>query len=474
MAFVLIASLPYAAMFFAGGEAAPPPAAAVETLTIISPHRREVRLEYSRGFGAWMRREHGRGAAIRWLDVGGTSKILKELASRFEAAPDAPGADLMFGGGVDPFYQAAGEGWLAPVRLPAGLLDGVPRRVAGTPVYDPDGRWFGVALSGFGILHNRPLLERMGLPEPASWADLARPEFFSWVASGDPRSSGSVHMCYEIILQAFGFDAGWSLITRICGNVRGFGEGGGTAPREVAAGDVAAGMVIDQYAQTVIDSVGGDALGFVLPEGATVINADPIAMLRGAANPELARLFIVYALSEEGQRLLYGPAGPGGQRHALHRLPVRAALYDAPGAPQSRPYDYEGAFAYDTARGSARWQLVNDLIGVCLIDAHADLSRAWQAVIAAGSPPALVARLCAPPGSEAEMDAAAAQWQDPRFRLSAMNAWARAARARYREVAREAAGEAPGLRRGGGRRGCAPVVPLKPETRNLSPGRTQT
>jgi len=437
IAFFLIAALPYVAMVFTG-RGTGPRGQADDTLAVISPHRREVRLEYSRGFAEWMRQHHGRNVDIQWLDVGGTSKVLKELGSRFEADSDRPGVDLMFGGGVAPFYRAIDHGWLAAVDLPDAHLEGIPARVAGTPVFDPDKRWFGVALSGFGILYNKPLVERMHLPAPVSWDDLARPEFFTWLASGDPRSSGSVHMCYEIILQAYGFEQGWSLITRLCANVRRFGEGGGVAPREVASGDVAAGMVIDQYAQTVIDSVGGDALVFVLPEGATVINADPIAMLRGADKPELARLFVTYVLSRDGQRLLYQPAGTDGQRHSLHRMPVLAPLYDEAGAPPTRPYEVEAGFQYDSDKGGKRWRLVNDLIGVWLIDAHGDLVKAWQAVIAAGSPPALVDRLCAAPGDEEEMIRMAEQWSDSRYRLAQVNAWAHAARERYRGVAETA------------------------------------
>jgi ABC-type Fe3+ transport system substrate-binding protein len=404
-----------------------------------------VKQEYSRGFSEWMRVRHGRRVSIRWLDVGGTSKILKDLESRFASSPDAPGADLMFGGGVGPFLRAAEQGWLARVDIPPEQLKGIPPQVAGTPVYDADHRWFGVALSGFGILYNRPLLRRLGLPDPVSWEDLARPEFLSWVASGDPRSSGSVHMCYEIILQAYGLERGWNLIARLCGNVRRFGESGGSAPLEVASGDVAAAMAIDQYAQTVIDAVGGGALALALPRGATVINADPVAALRGADAPDLAARFIEYALSEDGQRLLFQPEGVNGQRYALYRMPVREALYADPAAPKVRPYEQRATFVYDTARESRRWRIVNDLIGAWLIDSHAELVRAWRAVIAAGADEGLVRTLCATPETDARLEEMADRWSDARYRLAEMNRWAREARARYRDVADTArAGERGG------------------------------
>jgi len=402
-----------------------------ESLIIISPHRREVRLEYSRGFSEWMLKQYGRAVDIQWLDVGGTSKILKELESRFNTSPRDPGVDLLFGGGISPFLTAIQNNWLAALELDPGTLIGIPATCAGEPVFDPGHRWFGVTLSGFGILYNRPLIRRLGLPEPASWEDLARPAYFSWVGSGDPRSSGSVHMCYEIILQSYGFEKGWPVIARICANVRGFGEAGGTVPREVAAGDIAAGLVIDQYAQTVIQAVGDESLALVLPLQQTVISPDAIAMLKGARHPGLARLFVEYTLSPEGQRLLYQPAGTNGQQHTLYRMPVVRSLYQDPAAPKPDPYAFPAGPAYDNDLATRRWTLLNDLMGTWLIDAHADLRAAWKAILARGATSGQVAALGAPPMTEKELEALARTWNDPRRRHEIMQAWALAARARY-------------------------------------------
>jgi len=426
--FVLIAVLPF---LFILGRHSPtqPQRTADETLTIISPHRREVRLEYSRGFAEWMRTQHHRNVAIQWLDVGGTSKIMKELESRYTTSPDNPGMDLMFGGGIAPFLTAIQKNWLAKTEIDPKFLSDIPATCAGSPVMDPGQRWYGVTLSAFGILYNRPLVQRLGLPVPASWNDLSRPEYFSWVGSGDPRSSGSVHMCYEIILQSYGFEKGWPIITRICANVRGFGEAGGTVPREVAAGDIAAGMVIDQYAQTVIKSVGNDALALVLPEKETIIGPDPIAALRGTPKPELAKLFIEYTLSPEGQHLLYQSAGVNGQQHNLYRMPVLKALYAEAAAPKPNPYDFPAGLAYDNELATRRWNILNDLMGVWLIDAHADLKAAWKNCMIQN--PELATELCRPPLTEKELETLIPKWKDSRHKQEIMQQWSKAAQLRY-------------------------------------------
>ncbi|MBN2302816.1 MAG: extracellular solute-binding protein [Lentisphaerae bacterium] len=431
--FLVVAALPYISMLPRNiGNTRQPQAD--EKLIIISPHRREVEQEYSRGFYEWMLTRYNRRVQIEWLDVGGTSKIMKDLESRYASNPHSPGVDLLFGGGITPYYQALEHDWLRKTDLPNDVLSPVPAICAGAPVYDPDMRWFGVALSGFGIIYNRILINRLGMSVPETWEALGRPEYLSWIASGDPRSSGSVHMCYEIILQVYGFEDGWRLITRICANVRRFGESGGVVPREVASGDVVAGMVIDQYAQTVIDSIGSDALGFILPRDATVIGADAVAVLQGAPSPELAELFIRYILSEEGQRILFQNKGVNGQRNSLHRLPVIKSLYNQPDAPQSRPYDYTGDFVYDNAKGGRRWNLINDMIGVRLIDAHSDLVQAWKAVVETGMHPELVSALCAPPMPESQFDELAKRWNDPRERVTITLAWANEATRLYNNI----------------------------------------
>ncbi|MEI6167791.1 MAG: extracellular solute-binding protein [bacterium] len=429
--FVLIAALPF--LFMTGRRSSSQPVAvAGETLTIISPHRREVRLEYSRGFTEWMRTRYQRDVAIQWLDVGGASKIMKELESRFAASPDQPGVDLLFGGGVAPYLTAIQKNWLAKTELDPALLSDIPATCAGSPVLDPGQRWYGVTLSSFGILYNRPLVQRLGLPVPASWNDLARPEYFSWVGSGDPRSSGSVHMCYEIILQSYGFEKGWPIIARICANVRNFGEAGGTVPREVAAGDIAAGMVIDQYAQTVIKSVGNDALALVLPQKETIIGPDPIAMLRGAKQPGLAKLFMEFTLSPAGQRLLYQPVGVNGQQHNLYRMPVLKALYADADAPKPNPYDFPAGLAYDNELATRRWNLLNDLMGVWLIDAHSDLKAAWQQCRTGN--PVVADELCRPPLTEKELEALTPVWKDSRRKQDVMHQWSNAAQKRYKMI----------------------------------------
>ena len=75
---------------------------------------------------------------------------------------------------------------------------------------------------------------------------------------------------------------------------------------KVAAGEADAGLVY----VTDVRAAGGAVTGVPLPEAADVVNTYPIAALRGAAEPGLARDFVAYVTGPEGRAVL-GAAGFG-------------------------------------------------------------------------------------------------------------------------------------------------------------------
>jgi hypothetical protein len=83
-----------------------------------------------------------------------------------------------------------------------------------------------------------------------------------------------------------------------------------------------------------------------------------------------------------------------------------------------------------------RWTVLNDLMGVWLIDAHSELQAAWKTLIARGLPARDVEALTAPPVTEKELEAMAGKWNDPRLKQEIMQAWSRAAKTRYDSLRR--------------------------------------
>lgn len=414
-------------------------AGARERLVILSPHWEGIRKEYHRAFVEWYRQRTGQEIEVVWLDMGGTSDDEKYIRSQFAQKPEGIGIDLFWGGGVDPYIRLAEEGYFQPYRVPSSLLERIPADYAGLPMYDARFRWYGTALSGFGILYNRVVLRRLGLPEPQTWEDLARPCYFTWVGSADPRHSGSVHMMYEIILQAYGWERGWQVILGLGANARSFPEGSSRVPKDITVGEVAAGLVIDIYASRQMAEVGAEYLGFVMPEGQTVINPDGIGILRGAPNLAAARAFVEFVLSPEGQRIWMLPVGaPGGPREFLMaRMSILPELYTLLGeqaVTRENPFQWRQSLRYDAEKGSTRWSLLNDLLGVLVIDPHDDLVRAWRAALRAGAGQEALEELGRVPLSEEEALRLAKAWKDERLRNRVLGEWAAFAAEKHRRL----------------------------------------
>src|SRR5690606_5337699 len=99
--------------------------------------------------------------------------------------------------------------------------------------------------------------------------------------------------------------------------------------KAVVSGDAAAAMAIDFYANAKIADLGENNLGYKVPPGQTIIDPDPIAILKGAPNLEVARRFVNYVLSADAQKILMLPKGTkGGPKLSyLGRMAVNTKAY---------------------------------------------------------------------------------------------------------------------------------------------------
>jgi ABC-type Fe3+ transport system substrate-binding protein len=347
------------------------------------------------------------------------------LAARkaFLASDTGCGIDLFFGGGSFDYMQMAAAGRLVDSGAIAAhpqlfALSGtapadtrIPKSLAGEPLWDPQGCWIGVCLGAFGICYNTDSLVRLGIPRPpAQWADLGSPRYAGQLALADPTQSGSVAKAFEMILQqqiaeaggnvAEGWLRGMRLIQRISANARYFTGEATEIPYSVQSGNSAAGMCIDFYGRFESEAVrrpdGTSRLVYVTPQGGSSTGADPIGLFRGAPHAALAREFIEFVISPEGEKLWCFRAGmPGGpEKYTLRRLPIRPDLY----APQWRPFEADpdvdpyapgaaGGFVYHPQWTASLFSVISFVIRTAFIDSHDELKEAWQALIAAGFPP---------------------------------------------------------------------------------------
>lgn len=499
-----------------------------DQLILLSPHNEAIRSEFSTAFRDWYQDRTGRSIALDWRSVGGTSEIVQFMQAQFSAAfqthwvrqlnrvwtgetetaftdpsvapDDTPGGqarrafldsdvgigvDIFFGGGSYDHRMRAQQGFLVPTTVRRDnpewfVSEVIPQSFAGEEFYDLEDRWFGAAVSGFGLIFNRQALKQLGIDRDLdSWSDLALPELFGKVAVADPSKSGSVNKAFEMMVQqvmqehvrlndniaspevlADGWNAALALLQRICANARYVTDSAGKPVLDVARGDCAAGMAIDFYGriqeQNLRDRVGSERFVFVLPPGGSSLSSDPIATLRGAPNPEAARLFIEFVLSPEGQRLWnQHPGTPGGPiRHALRRSPVRRDAYAAETADlrtdaDVNPFETVGNFHYQPQFTAHLFGVLRTIIKSAFIDNRPELQAAWQSILLARAE-----------GRDDDADRAEAHFDnltflsyadanntyrialrsDPMTRIQTENAISESLRAHYREVRNLAGG----------------------------------
>jgi ABC-type glycerol-3-phosphate transport system substrate-binding protein len=396
----------------------PPPPADAQQLIIITPHNEQIRYEFAAAFDRWHDEKYGQRVNVEFNVPGGTSEIRKLLQAQYTAdlqRGDRVGgdADLVFGGGSYEHgvlskgvtVNVDGTPTTVSISVPVEFEDEWLREVYGDNIigditlYDPKRHWFGVALSGFGIVYNRDVLSDLGVGEPETWESLCDPRLRGWVALVNPGQSGSVTTAFEAILKQRGWDEGWAILRRMGANARYFSGSSLKPPTDVSQGDAAMGVSIDFYgrfqAQAVLASVGDDRVGYVDPPGVSTIDPDPISMLRGAPNPELARRFIEFCLSDAGQALwqfrVSGVSGEawkagdvmGPEQFELRRLPIRRSMYGNARylerfVDKVNPFDLAAPMRYPDSNFRA---FIPVLFASMTMESHEALRAAWTAIV---------------------------------------------------------------------------------------------
>ncbi len=444
----------------------------------------------------------------------------RELWTAWRATDD-PAAfssriDLFFGGGVYDHDIAGRQGLLVapwpPDDPPAGLFydtegrELIPRELAGETWRGTT--FFGTCLSSFGIVYNPDRIKTLGLAAPVRWLDLTDIRYAGLLGVADPTKSGSVaktfemmihEQCHQAVREA-GFDmdqcrayerilanlaadapwpdsvprayqeaveTGWRrglfLVQKIGANARYFTDGAGRVPVDVSMGNAAAGIAIDFFGRFQSEfSIGPDGrrtLEYVTPQGGSSVSADPIALLRGAPERELAVRFMQYVLSEEGQKLwAYRPGSPGGpERYALRRLPIRRDFYPGswPDANAARhlawtvdslddarvdPYALAGEFEYFPRWTARHFGVQRYLIRAMCMDAGNELLALWSIIRGKGGPaanPAAVAMMEALPYMPQQVTwSTAPDLARQMERMEMLNLWTTFYRHRYRAAQR--------------------------------------
>jgi phosphoglycerate transport regulatory protein PgtC len=281
-----------------------------------------------------------------------------------------PEADIFWVSAPDAFQTLESDGLLEKYAPPKEIMSRIPAKIGTFPIHDPDGNYFGFAISGYGLMWNKNYLQAHKLPAPKEWTDLSNPRYFNHLVISAPSRSGTTHLTIEVILQAYGWEKGWALLLNAGGNMGSITERSFGVPEAVISGQYGIGVVIDFFGLSAIAS--GQPVEFAYPSLTSVVPAS-VGIVKGGPNPENARAFVNYLLSEAGQSVLFSPE--------IARLPVIPELYAK--APKDYPNPFKkslGGVNFNDALSSGRRDVVNSLYDHIITFRHRELKDAWGSI----------------------------------------------------------------------------------------------
>ena len=289
-------------------------------------------------------------------------KYLQETASNNRS-------DMFWASAPDAFEVLKGDSLLQKYKV---KMKGIPKKVGAFPINDPEGYYKGFAASGYGIMWNTRYLKAKKLPEPKTWANLAKPVYHGHVGMSAPSRSGTTHLTVETLLQGKGWEKGWAELKAIAGNFKTVTERSFGVPDGVNSGQFGLGIVIDFFGLS--SEASGFPVKFIYPPVTTLVPAN-IAIVKNAPHPKAAAAFIEFLLSPAGQEVLLDPK--------IRRLPVNPATYAK--APPGFPNPFKdksigAAVKFDLQLSKNRYNVINSLFDVMVTYRLKDLRAATRAI----------------------------------------------------------------------------------------------
>lgn len=335
-------------------------ALAADEVVVVTSFPKELFEAYKKAFET---RYPGITVVIKSKKTSAAVAYIRETASR-------PDSDIMWASAVDAFAVLKEEGLLTPHILPKEVAERIPEKIGPYQTHDRDGAYFGFALSGYGMMWNKPYMQAYKLKSPAEWPDLTDPSYYGHLSMSAPSRSGTTHLTVEAILQGYGWEKGWEILLNMGGNMAVITERSFGVPQGVINGEFGIGVVIDFFGLSAINS--GYPVDFVYPSITPIVPAN-IGLIKGGPNPENAKKFIHLLLSEEGQLLLFNPQ--------ISRLPVIPELYAQAPKGFPNPFKMEVSDAkFDIDLSQKRYGLMNSLFDQVVTFRLKELKGAWGAI----------------------------------------------------------------------------------------------
>jgi iron(III) transport system substrate-binding protein len=212
-----------------------------------------------------------------------------KVMARIEAERANPQVDVLISASWSSAVDLKARGDLAAYESP---------NAAQVPDVLKDSHYVAQGAAAIALVWN----SKSGRPKPSDWSDLARPEYRDAVTMPDPAASGAAYGLIEGLIAAKG-DGAWQMLESL--KVNGMIVPGANAQ---ALNPVLQGARSAVFGAVDYIALGaqkkGEAIEVIYPSTGTVVEARPMMILRWSKNPDAAKKFIDYVLSDEGQKMV--------------------------------------------------------------------------------------------------------------------------------------------------------------------------
>lgn len=276
---------------------------------------------------------------------------------------DTHDVDVLWMPSVRTFLSLKAQNKLSRLNL---NRQGLPLYLGETAISDPDGHFIATEIAGYGLFYQPDKLEQSGLSVPRQWQDLQAAEWHHAIALPIPSEVSFANMLIDQLLQAEGWEAGWNQWRQIAANSQLMGRNGMFTTEAVSTGQAKVAFTMDFFAAS---SIANDASGqFTYPEQ-TAFNPAHVGVLATTSQPQAARTFVDFTVSEQGQSLLLHPD--------LRKLPVRPSIY-IQATEMQNPFSGHIRHQYDYRLGWQRREFNAAVFDAAITLNHDKLQQAWN------------------------------------------------------------------------------------------------
>jgi iron(III) transport system substrate-binding protein len=322
----------------------------------VGPVYTELAESLTRGFKAYYQKTYGKEVDITFVHPGGWPVCVDKV----KAWGGKPDADVFLGAGAPAHEVLKQEGLIVPYRPKD--WDKIPAEWHGMKVKDADDYWTCFAPWIVTNLYNEKILKRLRLPPPKTWNELINPIYRGTIVHTLPYASGTMHEAIEILLQAFGEKEGWAYLRYLAAQLDRFSTGSTDTTQLVGRGEIPIGVAQPQM-NAMAARKDGYPVKDLLPEK-TILVPEAVALLKGAPNEAVGKIFLDWLFSMDGQKYVlegrYFPARTDIKYSDWAKEGVEMATHAEDALGVDSFWDLNVGFInYDLDLATKRWDDVN-------------------------------------------------------------------------------------------------------------------